>query len=262
MKKILLGSAALMTLCLGPAVAADMPVKAPMRAPAPIFSWAGCYVGVNGGYAKQTTSTSLTVTNGTPAYFNPFAIPGVQASGSGSLNSTGGVVGVEGGCQTQFNNFVLGVETDVDWMNQGSSFGGTFLYTTNNAPYLLTTSEHKDWMATGRARAGIAFDRVLLFGTAGIAVLGVHYNQAFSEVPFTTGTTLSNSGAAWVGFTVGAGVEGAITNNWTVKVEYLFSSFDPGTYLGTFTVIRAATLSDSLGTPTISEIRGGINYKF
>jgi opacity protein-like surface antigen len=53
MKKLmLLGVAGLLALVAGgPAIAADIPVKAPIRAPAASYSWTGFYFGGNVGYS-------------------------------------------------------------------------------------------------------------------------------------------------------------------------------------------------------------------
>ena len=57
MHKLLTAGAALLALGLSvPAKAADMPVK--YVAPAPIFTWSGCYVGVNIGYKWGTSKQS------------------------------------------------------------------------------------------------------------------------------------------------------------------------------------------------------------
>ena len=53
MKK-LIAAAALLTLVAAPAIAADMPVatKAPPRVmPVAVYSWTGCYIGIEGGGA-------------------------------------------------------------------------------------------------------------------------------------------------------------------------------------------------------------------
>jgi outer membrane immunogenic protein len=49
MKKLLLGSAGLVALIAGPAIAADMPVKAPPPAPVAYYDWSGAYIGFNAG---------------------------------------------------------------------------------------------------------------------------------------------------------------------------------------------------------------------
>ena len=66
-----------------------------------------------------------------------------------------------------------GVEGDVSWM----SLGGEFRSSTSNFGGLLTTSEgvsaKLDWLATARGRLGWAFDRILVYGTGGVAFGGV-----------------------------------------------------------------------------------------
>ena len=71
MHKLLTAGVALLALGLSvPAQAADMPVK--YVAPAPVFTWTGCYVGVHIGYkwgeSKQTYGGLL---NGVPNNFIP-----------------------------------------------------------------------------------------------------------------------------------------------------------------------------------------------
>lgn len=62
MNKLLLGSMALAAMIAGPATAADMPVKAPVyKAPPPaLYSWTGCYLGVNAGYAWNRADSRYT----------------------------------------------------------------------------------------------------------------------------------------------------------------------------------------------------------
>ena len=67
------------------------------------------------------------------------------------------------------------------------------------------------WFGSGRLRAGYAFDRVLLYGTGGLAL----------------GDNRTSSGGAVqsspeIGWTAGVGLEVAVTGNWTGKIEYLF----------------------------------------
>ena len=62
-----------------------------------------------------------------------------------------------------------------------------------------------NWDATLRGRVGYAFNRVLLYGTGGVAFGG-----------------LQNAGASSTntGWTAGVGVEAAVTQNVTARVEY------------------------------------------
>jgi outer membrane immunogenic protein len=62
-----LASTALTGALAYPAMAADMPVKAPPLPPpviAPALTWTGVYIGVNGGYAWGDSSTSCSVLPG------------------------------------------------------------------------------------------------------------------------------------------------------------------------------------------------------
>src|SRR5258708_23654627 len=100
MKKILLAGIAAAAFCAAPAIAADMPHTAPVSkaAPAPVFSWNGCYGGIEGGGAwgksKHTSDAGLTI-----------ADPKVD----------GGLFGGTLGCNYQSANWVFGVENDLSW---------------------------------------------------------------------------------------------------------------------------------------------------
>ena len=69
-------------------------------------------------------------------------------------------------------------------------------------PFALTTAEGAaakvEWVSTVRSRLGFAFDRVLVYGTGGVA-------------------------RTHVGWTAGGGIEAAITSNLSAKVEYLYT---------------------------------------
>jgi outer membrane immunogenic protein len=49
MKKFLLGSVGLTAMLAGPAMAADMPIKAPPPPPVVYYDWSGAYIGFNTG---------------------------------------------------------------------------------------------------------------------------------------------------------------------------------------------------------------------
>ena len=86
---------------LGVARAADMAVKAPLPVAEPAFSWAGGYLGINGGWAQDHTDTT--------------AINFVQPSGTGWLG------GGHGGVNFQSGWFVVGGEFDADYMRINAS---------------------------------------------------------------------------------------------------------------------------------------------
>jgi outer membrane immunogenic protein len=218
--------------------AADLPV-APLRpvvAPvARVYDWTGFYIGVNGGWEFQHISETTTLT----------LPPGFIGGGSNSSGNSGNaaVAGGQAGFNWQSDWAVIGIEGDFDWSGQSK--------TQVVAP--VTNNSRGPWFATIRGRFGGAFDRWLVYGTAGAAFLDVSQN-----ITATGFGTLFNESRVDVGWTAGAGVESAFTQNWTARAEYLFVDANlslSGPYAG------AGTLSHS-GTITRNIIRGGINYKF
>jgi outer membrane immunogenic protein len=102
----------------------------------------------------------------------------------------------------------------------------------------------QSWVGTTRARVGYAFDRWLPYVTGGVA-----YGNIQAAQP--TGTS-SNTNVGW---TAGAGVEYAISRNWSAKLEYLHID------LGTATFMGAASGTPTLAVPVTDElVRAGINF--
>jgi outer membrane immunogenic protein len=140
MKQIFFAGIAAIAIGTLPAFAADMPVKAPKAASAPIFDWSGLYVGGHlGGIGGDFRSD--------PTIIGP--------------TGTGG--GVMGGLQIGYNwqNYqnVFGVEADVSWIHVPASSAGS--------------SFKEDWMSTYRLRAGQIAGNYLLYVTGGLALTGL-----------------------------------------------------------------------------------------
>jgi outer membrane immunogenic protein len=172
MNRLLAVSAALLAFGLSvPAKAADMPVK--YVAPAPVFTWTGCYVGVHIGYKwGQSKQSYGGLQNGLP---NPNLPAGTDLTHNYNVN--GPVGGGQGGCNYQTGAWVWGVEVDGAWSsasgqanqigNAGAIGVGTeFVYTTNER-----------WLATARGRLGWAADRWMWYVTGGAAWSGFDLNK-------------------------------------------------------------------------------------
>jgi opacity protein-like surface antigen len=190
-------------LAAGAASAADLSVSpAPLPGSAPIINWTGFYLGVNGAYGWGSSGATLV---------SPIVGSGVTVTSlSGAL--VGGTVGYN--WQTS-SNLVLGVEADVD---AGKIGGTSFL---PNVPTVAgtTATMNLDWLATVRARIGWSTtsfgNPTLWYITGGAAWAGAtRYVQNFYNPGVTTTGT-------YTGWTIGAGVEHAINNHWSVKAEYL-----------------------------------------
>jgi outer membrane immunogenic protein len=230
MKRILIAGAFALAAG-GQALAADLPQPGPPppRVPstyvpttAPVYNWSGIYFGINGGYAFGSSN---------------WTSPGLPSTGAFSTN--GFLVGGTLGGNYQWGQFVLGIEGDGDWTN----LTGT---TSNTSCSVFACTTQSDWLATVRGRAGYAFDRILVYGTGG---------AAFGNLQASSGT-LPFSSSTQVGWTAGAGIEAALSPNWTAKVEYLY--VDLGSQSCGFGNCGAPT------TVSLTEnvVRAGINYKF
>jgi outer membrane immunogenic protein len=228
------------------ASAADFPVT-PVKAalPAPIlFSWTGCYVGVEGGGAWGQGEQ---IANGGP---NP------NATITGGMTIKGGIAGGTVGCNIQLSDFVVSGEADFNWTNKRAS-------TNDLAPFNFggVSQTRERWLDTFRGRFGYAIDRFMIYGTAGVAVAGTAVsatNPAFGTV------SESKNRTGWV---AGLGGEFAVfTGGWadvTLKVEYLHAGFETKQYAnlpvvtatGIAFVARDTKLTDDI-------VRAGLNVKF
>ena len=197
----------------GAASAADMRAPAPVKAPPPVVVtqiWAGPYIGINGGVAWHRLQTDTTVVD----LAGPFD--------SARINTTGGTFGGQVGYNWQSQNFVYGLEADLNWVGGK----GTDSHIANNGigfPVVHTTK--LSWLATVRARGGVTFGPNLLFVTGGLAVGGVKNDWALPPFFLCIGGAFGcpvSDHSTRVGWTAGGGFERFIASNLTVKAEALY----------------------------------------
>jgi outer membrane immunogenic protein len=122
-KQLLLGTALGALTVINPALAADLPLKAPVRAPVvAAYNWAGCYLGGNVGYSWGRARGDLNI-----AHLDIFGLP---SSFPLSFDPDGVIRGGQIGCNWQSNNvWVLGLETDLQASAEKATnnFSGPFL---------------------------------------------------------------------------------------------------------------------------------------
>jgi outer membrane immunogenic protein len=228
--------------------AADIPVKAPMRAAvaAPVFNWTGCYIGVNGGWARAENTLSTFV----PANSN-MNVPAIQTittAGAASLSQDGWTAGGQIGCNWQpgYNvlggSLVLGVEGDLNWLGVNTTRNTGVVTHANGHLYQSIDQINMNWFATVRGRVGIAFGAFMIYGTGGLAVAPINITKDFrwdftDGCPLVGGTLQSchvgGVNSTRTGWTAGGGIEWAFVPThpgWSVKAEYLFSDFGSQSY--------------------------------
>ena len=210
MKKLVLAGAALIAMSL-PSFAADLPAKAPILAPAPIFSWTGLYVGghIGGTWADVTWVNTANTT-----------LFGDLSAGNGFSQSDSAIFGgAHVGYNWQVNNIVFGLEgsisgTGLDAGLRNSIFGAglddVFAWNVN-------------WMASFVGRLGLAFNTSLIYVKGG----WVGADSELSVVDTVPANIGAGSSSEWHnGWTVGVGWEYAFTRNWIAGIEYNYYSFD------------------------------------
>jgi outer membrane immunogenic protein len=185
-------------------LSASLPVRAADMTPVPQrvaasgyipaqFLWTGFYLGGGIGYGWGTATT-----------LDPLAPVIASPSLKGFLVS--GITGIN----YQISSVVVGVEGDFT----GSWAKGSAIDTAGNA---LQTEVF--WTASITGRVGVAFDRLLIYGKGGV---GFDYDRNIVTVP----SSASAIGTAYhVGWTGGGGVEYAVTEHWTARLEYDYFKF-------------------------------------
>ena len=264
MKKILLSSVALLGLT-AVAQAADLPARTAPIAPiaaVPIFTWTGFYVGAQVGYAFSDSDDNNAVRH-CPVRRQRQQFQVVNTGLFDDEDEDGFTVGGHVGYNFQFGAFVVGAEADIEWVDVG---GGRNITGTVSipSPVCPSTSSRSpsasdlEFIGSLRARLGWAWDRALIYATGGLAYasfdtgdnnfLGVGINPFFAN---------GDDDTVW-GWTIGAGVEWAFTNNLTARLEYRYTSFDRDS--NTFFVVNPAFDSDD--SADFHSVRLGVSYKF
>jgi outer membrane immunogenic protein len=242
------------------AVAADMPVKAPV---ARTYNWGGCYVGLNGGGAESESNFTTGVGIGT--HLTPENAGLVDLGGTGSANSANLLIGGQAGCNWQSGTLVYGLEGDADYFHGNPQIlNATATLSDGVTSFTVTQSLTTNYFATVRPRLGVAADRNLFYITGGAAFTKASYSQTYLDALVPAGTGILTGSKSLVGWTAGVGWEYAWTDNWTIKFEYLFAGF-PGTTNGVGAITDAAGGTNPLqgsADLVIQTARAGVNFKF
>ena len=327
MKKLLLSATALVGLASA-AMAADLPARGPAIAPAPvavpIFTWTGFYAGLHAGAAWQDRDNCPTLATYTNGVATPVTTFQPNCDGGRRTNFIGGA---QLGYNWQINSFVIGAEADISWLgNQGRDH---FEYTVVNNPvivqpnqpgngggggnpnilaaptpgvngtvtnvtnvYSWSGNKQTDMIGTVRLRAGVAFNRALIYVTGGVAFRndnndngtitqttytntttvpfnpnGNPGNQNNTPVTSTTAVTTTNytrtNNSDNVGWALGGGIEFALAPNVSTKLEYLHAHFDGGNnglYLPA--TANGSAFIGGKNNDKIDMVRVGVNWRF
>jgi outer membrane immunogenic protein len=242
----------------GTAFAAEPPPAPP---PVLIFTWTGLYLGGQIGYAWGNDNFFYTASD--PVSGLVFT-PTVSSSPSGVIG--GAHVGFDYQIDKPGGGFVLGIEGSVDGISLSNTVAAGFAAFGGSS---VSASTNTDIQGSIRGRFGIAWDRLLAYGTGGVAFGG--FNTSFSTSgnnngnPFNASDSFSNTRVGW---TAGGGIDYAVTNIWSVFAEYRYTDFGTvgNTQLATavFRTVPGLTGGALSATRTLSQsqVQVGFSYKF
>ena len=233
MKKILMAGIAAAAFCGAPAIATDMPIKAPVykATPAPYDPWTGCYIGANtgGAWAEKTSFV-------------------FGAADEGNHTASGWAYGGQIGCDYQFNNnWVIGIQ---------GMFDGAAAKGSNTLPLFPTEtwSSKVRFFGTADVRLGYLLNPMtLLYGKAGLGWIDTSYT-------FTNGPSTSASNTR-SGFNAGVGVAWMFAPHWDFFLEY-DHTFLSGTNSVTFPGIGLGPFSANIHQAGLDTVLVGIDYRF
>jgi outer membrane immunogenic protein len=285
MKQIFVGGAvAVAMLSASSALAADLAARPYTKAPvvaAIVYDWTGFYIGGNAGYSwgRASTDGDLTGSQSVSVFRTagptllagfPVVTPLATAALTGRSNVNGFVGGGQAGYNWQRGTWLFGLEGDIQYSDERGTGEICIVAGCAIGTGILTANYRLDWFGTARGRVGfLPTERVLLYATGGLAY--GHLSATAPLIPLSWGSTRA-------GWTVGAGAEAAIDNNWSVKLEYLYmdlgnvgSSGATATtvvnQLNTpqqgFNTVTTTTLTSAFRTRfTDNILRVGVNYRF
>jgi len=210
------------------------------RPPPAAYDWTGFYIGAHGESVSSKTGGSTVNT----------------VSGATSGPIYGSMPEWRGGLQVGYDymmpaRLVLGIAADI-------SSGGTKVTTPTDASGTSANQTTVFDNETARARLGYAFENMLFYGTGGFAWSSNQYirTQLAGTLNEATAGTDEAVNKYLLGWTAGAGVALAVSQNWNVFAEYRYTSYAPSTITLPF-----SQLSTSFAAKE-SAVELGLNYKF
>jgi opacity protein-like surface antigen len=227
------GAGGVLAVLLG----AGLPATAQGLMDEPGSVWSGFHIGLHAGGALSAVS----VGQGQHS-LGPLSLPGQSLN----VDNWGGAVGLTVGYGRAFGPLVAGLEGDIGWLALNDRF-----------TVALGADNRLDMTGglygTVRGRLGLALDRLMVFGTAGVVLA----DMTGTYTDTTTGDRVSANdlkhGLAW-----GGGLEVALTRNWSVKGEYLRLNLADEAAVA---IVNAQRLDFSFGMP-LHMLRFGANARF
>ncbi|CAN2535345.1 hypothetical+protein [Methylocapsa aurea] len=244
------------TSCASPSAAADKPSET--SAP-PAFTWAGLHIGLNAGGGVPVASGG-TLEAGSGFASRAFDLPAPNRDRAGAS------FGAQIGYDWQHGPIVYGLETDLNFLGLRRASTGVFAApvayrSLGITGYGLSSDENGNYFASIRGRLGYALDRTLVYATGGVAAGG--WRGASNLVFYDAGQLglffAPVSKSSRMKYAVGAGVEYALYDHLSARVEYLYlnQQLQNRVYDNNFSFQFAARQRSEAHV-----LRLGLNYRF
>ena len=224
---------------------------------APTFSWSGFYAGgqIGGSWGDGSFEREVQAANEEPppGVYVDTKISDVKKKSIDDGNFIGGIYA---GYDWQFtNNIVAGFDADFAWLdntaksNEDVPFGESRIDGYRN-------KVEQDWLASVRARLGYAHDRFLPYIAGGVAFTDIEYKRRYyGDITDIRFDERSSSSKTLTGYTLGAGLDYAMTDHIILRAEYRYTDFgDKDFVIDEFYVRNVETKSH--------DVRFGVAYKF
>ena len=250
------------------ASAADLPARTYTKAPvAPViaFNWTGFYIGsfVGGAFSDgNSTATDPNLVGFPTAFYNGGSLVTSYGLNSGFLG--GGTIGYN--WQTPGSNMVFGLEGEAGYLHLHGSKQDINAFNAGFAlPDSVNSTRIGDAYGVIAGRIGFAADHALFYAKGGVAFIG--NSTSFSDLCNTGGCggglLFMSRSSTEVTYAVGAGVEYAFTNNWSLKGEYLYLGTQKTyTQTGLVGLVGPALETNTITVPGVHTAKLGINYRF
>jgi high affinity Mn2+ porin len=212
----------------GCALLAFLASDAARAAPRVVYDWSGYYIGVHFGYGGGGFGPNTNPILGQALLLPP--------------SVTGFIGGFQGGYNYHAaNNWVLGVEADI---SVGSPIDRD---STAVTPFNTTV----EFFSSARGRIGYAFGPWLPYVTGGVA-----FAKTRIDVNNAAGNVITSRFQNHIGWTAGGGIEAALFDNWTAKVEYNYFDFGARTY-----PLEGLGVTPVTVDPRLHALKLGLNYR-
>jgi outer membrane immunogenic protein len=196
------------------------------------YDWSGVYIGATAG----------------ASFYDPHWTDRADDwfQGTRSFDSTSAAIGGYVGYNYDTGPLIVGVEGD---------FVGAFNSDEQGGPRYDERYENDlDWLASLRGRIGIPHGQFLFYATGGVAFAGVKNESSSDDYP---DEDFEDTDSTLTGYTVGGGVEYAMSSNISVRLEGFYYDFGSETYKQESQPAEEMTIDN-----TAFVIRAGIGYKF